>query len=105
MRNYAQLRNAQFKNLVAFPSLTRVPAFGKITQLVTTTGKFYTLAELESIGFDLSNNRFTKQFLEWLQKPHLNRSDFAVEIRLVHLETKVKGLEAEKAELSRLWRN
>ena len=99
LRDFVQLCNAHFKNLADLPSLTRVPAFGKITQLVATTGKFFTLAELESIGFDFSNNRVTKQFLDWLQQPHLNRSNFAVEVRLSQLENKVKKLEAEKADL------
>ena len=99
LRDFAQLCNSQFKNLADLPSLTRVPAFGKITQLVATTGKFFSLSELESIGFDFSNNRVTKQFLEWLQQPHLNHSNFAVEVRLSQLENKVKKLEAEKADL------
>ena len=96
LREYAQLRNAHYKNLADLPSLTRVPAFGKITQLVATYRKFFILAELESIGFDLSNNRVTKQLLDWLQQPHLNHSNFAVEARLSHLESKVKQLETEK---------
>ena len=99
MRGYGVLCCDRFTNAVEQPQHTKVPVFAKIVRIEAQLGAFFTKQELESIGYNPTDNKATNQFFDWLAQPHLNRGNFAAEVRLKHLEEQVKQLTQSKVEL------
>lgn len=91
----------RFTNQIASPPKIKIPAFSKVTRLTAILGAFFSPEELESIGYDPSDNRATDQFFKWLAQPHLNRGNFATEVRVKQLEDQVKQLSQSKEELEK----
>lgn len=101
LRGYAILAYQRFTSAADDALHIRVPAFAKVVKLQTTLGAFFSKNDLTAIGYDPTNNKATAQFFDWLAQPHLNRGNFATEVRLKQLEDQVKQLSRSKEELEK----